>query len=171
VLVLLDSGHMTQTQTVEFDDVPCFLAPVLLPKELASVDAANHRDEDDDSDDEVDLRAAQLPTALPPLPVTAIHPISEQPLVPSAAALPPGEMSSGPVAIHPQTLPGRPVRATRNKQPCYRSTSQKPHAHPAICSKQSVDKPGKRCARVRQGSVMQGITRHDVANSVGNQYG
>jgi hypothetical protein len=73
VLVLLDSGHVTQTQTVEFEDVPRFLAPVLLPKEPASVDAANHRDDDDHSDDEVDLRTAWLPAALPPLPVTAIH--------------------------------------------------------------------------------------------------
>jgi hypothetical protein len=54
-VVLVDSGHVTQTQPVEFDDVPRFLAPVLLPKEPASVDAANHRDDDDDSDDEVEL--------------------------------------------------------------------------------------------------------------------
>jgi hypothetical protein len=41
--------------------------------------------QDDDSDDEVDLQPAQLPSALPPVPVAAM------PLVPPAAAMLPGE--------------------------------------------------------------------------------
>jgi hypothetical protein len=106
VLTLLNSGHVTQSQTVEFDDVPHFSAPVLLAKEPASVDAAV-QGEEDDSDDEVELQISQLPSALPPAPVTAV-----QPLVPAAAALPPGELSSRPVATQPQTWPGRPVHAT-----------------------------------------------------------
>jgi hypothetical protein len=64
----------------------------------------------DGSDDEVGLQTAQLPSALPPVPVAAV-----QPLVPAAAALPPGESSSRPIATQPQTWPGHQVRATQNK--------------------------------------------------------
>jgi hypothetical protein len=159
---MLDSGHAAKSQTVEFDDEPRFLAPGLLPKELAFMDAAdqgedNHNSDDEvdlqtaelpsalprvpvaavlppdhDSDDEVDLRTAQLPSALPPVPVAAV-----QPLVPTAAAMLPGELTLRPVAIQPQTWPGRSIRSTRNKQPCYR-------AHLVICQKQTVEKAGER---------------------------
>jgi hypothetical protein len=45
VLALLNSGHVTQSRTVEFDNEPRFLAPVLSPKEPASVDAADQGEE------------------------------------------------------------------------------------------------------------------------------
>jgi hypothetical protein len=132
VLALLDSGHVTQSQTVEFDDEPRVLAPVLLPKEPVSVDAADQGEDNNDSNDEIDLRTAQLPSSLPPKPMAAA-----QPLVPSAAAMLPGELTSRPVAIQPQTWPGRSGRSTQTKQPCY-------CAHPAICQKQTVEKTGER---------------------------
>jgi hypothetical protein len=162
VLALLDSGHVTQSQTVEFDDEMRFLAPVLLPKEPASVDAADQGEDNHDSDDEVDLRTAELPSALPPVPVATVQPPDDdsdvqvdlrtaqlhsalppvpvaavQPLMPTAAAMLPGELTSRPVAIQPQTWPGRSMRSTRKKQPCYR-------AHPAICQKQTAEKTGER---------------------------
>jgi hypothetical protein len=162
VLALLDSGHATQSQTVDFGNEPRFLAPVLFPKEPASVDAADQGEDNDDSDDEVDLRTAELPSALPPVPVAAVQPPDDdsddevdlrtaqlpsalppvpvaavQPLVSTAAALLPRELSSRPVAIQPQKWPGRPMRSTQNKQPSYR-------AHPAICQKQTVEKIGER---------------------------
>jgi hypothetical protein len=80
---------VTQSQAVEFDDDPRFLALVLLPKELPSVNAADQGEDIDDSDDEVDLRTAQLPSALPPVPVAAV-----QPLVPTAAAMLPRELTT-----------------------------------------------------------------------------
>jgi hypothetical protein len=99
----------------------------------------------DDSDDEVELRTAQLPSALPPVPVAAV-----QPLVPAATAMLPGELSSRPVAVQPQTWPGRQVRATRNKQSCYLLTSQEPRARPAICQKQTMEKTGSEDTSVGQ---------------------
>jgi hypothetical protein len=54
VLALLDSEHVTQSQTVEFDNEPRFLAPGLLPIEPASVGAADQKEDNDDSDDEVE---------------------------------------------------------------------------------------------------------------------
>jgi hypothetical protein len=135
VLVLLDSGHATQSQTFEFDDEPHFLEPVLLTKEPPSVDAADQGE--GDSDEEVELRTSQLPSSLPP--VAAV-----QPLVPAAAAMLPRKLSSRPVAIQPQAWPGRPVHATWNKQPCHRLTSQEPQARPAICQEQTLEKTGER---------------------------
>jgi hypothetical protein len=85
VLALLDSGHVIQSQTVEFDDEPRFLAPVLSPKEPAFVDAPDQGEDNDDSNDEVGLRTAQLPSALPPVPEGAV-----QPLVPTAVRCCPG---------------------------------------------------------------------------------
>jgi hypothetical protein len=96
------------------------------------VDAADQGEDNHDSNDEVDLRTAELPSALPPVPVAAV-----QLLVPTAAAKLLGESTSRPVAIQPQTWPGRSMRSTRSKQPCYR-------AHPAICQKQTVEKTGER---------------------------
>jgi transposase InsO family protein len=78
VLALLDSGHVTQSQTVEFGDEPRFLAPVLSPKEPASVDAADQEEDNDDSDNEVDLRTAELPSAPPPVPVATVQPPDDE---------------------------------------------------------------------------------------------
>jgi hypothetical protein len=59
-----------------------------LPSALSPVPVPALQPPDDDSDDEVELRIAQLPSALPPVPVAAV-----QPLLSTVAAMLPVKLS------------------------------------------------------------------------------
>jgi hypothetical protein len=138
--VLLDSGEVTQWQTVIFDDAPHVPPPVLLPEVAAKqqLRSAGDMDGDSDSEDEV-----QVHTSVPPVPLVP-------PVAPFAGASDDGSVSADEVELHrypavPAVPPvatagtsaappagltgngvqavGRPMRASRNPHPKYASAA------------------------------------------------
>jgi hypothetical protein len=110
--VLLDSGQITQSQTVVFHDAPYVAPPPILPPSAPPL-AANVDGDDDSDEDELEQSATTAPGAMHPLltvqaPAAAQVPVTAQvlaaPQVPVAAQTPTAA----------QAPAGRPVRGTRN---------------------------------------------------------
>jgi hypothetical protein len=185
--VLLDSGKVTQSQTVIFDDAPHVPPPVLLPEVAAKqqLQSAGDMDGDSDSEDKV-----QVHTSVPPVPLVPpvapfagasddgsvsadeveLHRYSAVPVVPPVAtagpsvAPPAGLTGSGVQAV------GRPMRASRNPHPKYASAATREpeqgvggiRGEPLSC----LMVPKQRRASVRMAPSRQGsITPHGMADS------
>jgi hypothetical protein len=153
--VLLDSGQITQSQSLVCADTPqppLPAPPLPAPSPVTPPPGMRARQQtldDDDSDDEVDLR----PAASPPVPPLApglsvqqtsgsddgsadeviLHPVAMQ--APAGQALPrvqgPVEQApaAGPAPIDTHAVPvGRPVRVSRNTSPKYAFGAWRPQA-------------------------------------------
>jgi hypothetical protein len=141
--VLLDSGEVTQSQTVVFDDAPCVPPPALLPPPSPTpmVGQPNDDDTDSDSDSDNDVHDSSLSAAVPqaatPANPGAALPSSAPPAIPAAGVpkaisppLPAPQAVRTPTVMSPETVPGAqagevptsPIRGTCNAAPQYCAT-------------------------------------------------
>jgi hypothetical protein len=143
----LDSGKITQSQTVVFDDAPHVPPPVLLPEgavqqqaRWAGEQAAGEIDGDSDSDSKDEVQVQRVHAIMPPVPPTTPSPgasddssgsadeveLHRYPAVPTVPAVAPALLSAAtPAGLACRGAPevGRPVRATQHAHPHYASAA------------------------------------------------
>jgi hypothetical protein len=167
---MLDDGRVTQSQTVEFSDMPDAI-PVQIPLPLSQIWRAVEREgKDDDDTDDDDVPGARdfadppeggpagdLSAEVPPVPQCPVVAQTVSPAAPQAALFttPPGLSST-----HWQTQPAGQcrVRSSRNRNPKYRNAERGLCSNVAAAlscrgsSRQKLREANQRAACPKQGA-------------------